>query len=83
MTAATHDISITGLEKVQKSLELKITNLKNLRPTKARKMIILFVVPDTMGAAFVTQKITGAKKMRHWDKKTAQYVLVLSETEVF
>jgi hypothetical protein len=38
-------------------------------------MIILFVVPDTMEAAFVTQKITGAKKMGHWDKKTAQYVL--------
>ena len=46
-------------------------------------MIILFVVPDTMGAAFVMQKITGAKKMGHWDKKTAQYVLMLSEKEVF
>jgi hypothetical protein len=82
-TAATHDISITGLEKIQKSLKPKIADLKNLRPTKARKMIILFVVPDTMGAAFVTQKITGAKKMGHWDKKTAQYVLMLSEKEVF
>jgi len=82
-TAATHDISVTGLEKVQKSLKPNISNLKNLRPTKARKMIILFVVPDTMGAAFVMQKITGAKKMRHWDEKTAQYVLMLSEKEVF
>jgi hypothetical protein len=82
-TAATHDITITGLEKVQKSLKLKIADLKNLRPTKARKMIILFVVPDTMGAAFVMQKITGAKKMGHWDKKSAQYVLMLSEKEVF
>jgi hypothetical protein len=82
-TAATHDISITGLEKIQKLLKLKIADLKNLRPTKTRKMIILFVVPDTMGAAFETQKITGGKKMGHWDKKTAQYVLMLSEKEVF
>ncbi|KAF8227335.1 hypothetical protein L208DRAFT_1405550 [Tricholoma matsutake] len=82
-TATTHDISIMGLEKVQKSLKPKITDLKNLRPTKARKMIILFVVPDTMGVAFVKQKIMGAKKMGHWDKKTAQYILMLSEKEVF
>jgi hypothetical protein len=82
-TAATHDISITGLEKIQKSLKMKISDLKNLRPTKARKRIILFVVPDTMGAPFVTQKITGAKKVGHWEEKTAQYVLMLSEKEVF
>lgn len=47
-TAASHDISIKDLEKVQKSLKPIVSNLKDLRPTKARKMIILFVVPDTI-----------------------------------
>jgi hypothetical protein len=79
-TSATHDISITSLEKV---LKPNTADLKNLQPTKARKMIILFVVPDTMVAAFVTQMITGAKKTGHWDKKIPQYVHGVSEKEVF
>lgn len=81
--AATHDISIMGLEQLQKSLKPKISDLNNLRPTKARKMIILFVVPDTMGVNFVKQKIKDVEKVGHWYEKTAQYVLMLSEKEVF
>jgi hypothetical protein len=47
-------------------------------------MIILFIVPDTiMGAAFVKQKIKDAAKVGHWYEKTAQYVLMLLEKEVF
>ncbi|KAF8237889.1 hypothetical protein L208DRAFT_1388530 [Tricholoma matsutake] len=82
-TAATHDISIMGLEKVQKSLKPKIADLKNLRPTKARKMIILLVVPDTIGAAFVTQKIMNAKKMGHWIRRLLMIVtIVIVETQL-
>jgi len=78
-----HAISIKGLEKVQRSLKLKVSELKDLRPTNARKMIILFVVPNTLGAAFVKQTINDAAKVGHWYEKTAQYVLMLSEKEVF
>ena len=46
-------------------------------------MIILFVGLNTMGAAFVRQKIKDAEKVGHWSETTAQYVLMLSEKEVF
>ncbi|KAM6494870.1 hypothetical protein JOM56_009493 [Amanita muscaria] len=82
-TAAKHAISIKGLEKVQKSLNPQNTHLDPLRPSKANKWIILFVVPDTRGASFRKQKIKGAEKVGHWNEKTSQYVLALPEEEVF
>ena len=81
-TAADHAISIKGLEKIQQSLKLKVPELKGLRPTMARKMIILFVVPDTLGAAFVKQRIKDAGKAGCWHEKTAQYILELPEEAV-
>ncbi|KIL61625.1 hypothetical protein M378DRAFT_166758 [Amanita muscaria Koide BX008] len=82
-TAAKHAISIKGLEKVQKSLNPQNTHLDPLRPSKGNKWIVLFVVPDTRGASFRKQKIKGAEKVGHWNEKTSQYVLTLSEEEVF
>ena len=81
-TAATHPISIRGLACIQASLKTKVSELANLRPTTATKLIILFVVPDPMVASFVKQNIKDAKKVAHWDPKTTQYVLGLSVGEV-
>jgi len=81
-TAATHPISIRGLACIQASLKTKVSELANLRPTTATKLIILFVVPDPMAASFVKQNIKDAKKVAHWDPKTTQYVLGLSVGEV-
>ncbi len=95
-TAADHAIKIKGLEDVQTSLKPNVSGMKHLRPTIKRKMIILFVVPDTLGVIFAKQTIEGAKqaikdtkkgtkkeKERLWYRKTAQYILALSEEEVF
>ena len=81
-TAATHPISIRGLARIQASLKPQVSELANLRPTTATKLIILFVVPDSMAASFVKQNIEDAKKVAHWDPKTVQYVVGLSEREV-
>ncbi|KIL60447.1 hypothetical protein M378DRAFT_168196, partial [Amanita muscaria Koide BX008] len=61
-TAADHAIKIKGLEDVQTSLKLKVPGMKHLRPTIKRNMIILFVVPDTLGVIFAKQTIEGAKQ---------------------
>ena len=82
-TAADHDINVKGLEKVQRALKPRDPDLKGLRPANDRKMIILFVVLDTLGKTFGAQKITGKAKVEHWYAKTAQYVVTLSEEELF
>ena len=52
-------------------------------------MIILFVVPDTLRVVFPKQAIkdtnkgTEREKEPLWYRKTAQYILALSEEEVF
>lgn len=82
INAANHAINLKGLEKIQKSLK---SELKDLRPTKANRMIVLFVVPFTSGPPFVKQTIKDAVKLGrgHWYEKTAQYVLTVSERAVF
>ena len=82
-TTADHDINIKGLEKVQRALKPGHPDLKGLRPAKDNKMIILFVVPPTLGTTFGAQKITGKANVDHWYDKTAQYVVTLSEEELF
>ena len=82
-STADHPINIKGLGKVQTSLKPKVSGLKDLRPTIKRKMIILFVVPDTLGASFVKQTIGTKKETTIWYKKTAQYVLTVPEKEMF
>ncbi|KAF8349128.1 hypothetical protein F5887DRAFT_1156874 [Amanita rubescens] len=82
-TAADHDINIKGLEKVQRALKPRDPNLRGLRPAKDNKMIILFVVPPALGTTFGAQKITGKAKVDHWYDKTAQYVVTVSEEELF
>jgi hypothetical protein len=81
-TATTHPISIRGLACLQASLKTKVSELVNLQPTTATKLIILFIVPDPMAASFVKQNIEGVKEVAHWDPKTTQYVLGLSVAEV-
>ena len=86
-TAANHASKIKGLEDVQTSLKPSVSGLKCLRPTTKRKMVILFVVPKKVVSE--KQTIDGAKqgtkkkKETLWYKKTAQYILALSEEEVF
>ena len=89
-TAADHPINLKGLQDVQTSLKPEVSGMKDLRPTTERKMIILFVVPDTLGVSFAKQAIEGAKKDANlknaqtlWYGKTDQYILALSEEEVF
>ena len=82
-TAPIHHINIKGLEKVQRALKPRDPDLKGLRPAKANKMIILFVVPTALGMTFGMQQITGKAKVDHWYDKTAQYVLTVSEEALF
>ena len=80
-TSDNHAISIKGLEKIQTSLKPKVTVLRELRPTNAYKLIILFIVPDTLKAAFIKQRIKDAVKVDEadWYGKTAQFVVDLPE----
>ena len=80
--AASHSVSVQGLIGAQKSLKRRIPELNDLRPTTAKKWIILFVVPDSMAASFEKQIIKDADKVGDWDSKIAQYVLGLPEQEV-
>ena len=81
-TAAKRDIKLKGLQGVQRSLDDPL--LKNLRPKKNKKMIILFVVPEELEKTFGSQKITGAKaEVAPWYDKTAQFVLGLPEEDMF
>ena len=93
-TAAKHPIKAKGLEDVQTSLKANVSGIKDLRPAIKRKLIVLFVVPDTLGAIFAEQQIEGAergvdskgkKKEKEplWNRKTAQYIHSLSEEDVF
>ena len=81
-TASKHPISMKGLADVQKCLNRQFPELKALRPTKATKWIILFVVPESVAGSFVRQGFEGAKK-GDWSVKTTQYILGLPEEEVF
>jgi hypothetical protein len=80
--ARAHPMSTKGLASVQKCLKSKIPELKSLRPTKARRWIILFVVPERMAASFVKQQFKDTKTAAHWEDKTTQYVLGLPVAEV-
>ena len=80
--AASHSVSVQGLIGAQKSLKRRIPELNDLRPTTAKKWIILFVVPDSMATSFEKQIIKDADKVGDWDSKIAQYVLGLPEQEV-
>ncbi|KAK2459845.1 hypothetical protein APHAL10511_008166 [Amanita phalloides] len=82
-TAADHPINIKGLKEVQMSLKPKVSQLKYLRPTTKRRMIILFVVPNTLEANFMKQRISAKKGETDWYKKTAQYILTIPEKEMF
>ena len=81
-TASKHPISIKGLADVEKCLNRQVPQLKALRPTKATKLIILFVVPESAAGSFVRQGLEGAKKVGDWPMKTTQYILGLPEEEV-
>ena len=79
-TAYEHPISVLGLKELQACLTPKIPALKALRPTTAEKLILLFVVPEPMGASFRKMQFKG--KAAHWDAKLTQFVLELPEPEV-
>ncbi len=69
------------MKEVQKLLKPQDSRLKRLGPGNARRTIILFVVPHILGKTLKDQEIKG-ELVEHWYKKTAQFVLALSE-EVF
>jgi hypothetical protein len=79
-TAYEHRISVLGLKELQACLNPKIPPLEALRPTPAEKLILLFVVPESMAASFRKMQFKG--KAAHWGKKIAQFVLELPEPEV-
>jgi hypothetical protein len=80
-TASTHPIKVEGLQYLQACLSLKVPALKALRPTTDKKLIILFVVPESMAASWVKMPFQG--KVGPWEGKTTQFVLGLPEEEVF
>ena len=79
-TAYEHRISVLGLKELQACLNAKVPALKALRPTPAKKLILLFVVPEPMAASFRKMQFKG--KTAHWGQKIAQFVLELPEPEV-
>lgn len=80
--ARSPSVSIKGLEGTQRALKKYIPELKDLRPIKAKKWIILFIVPEPMAVSFQKQILKDSAKVDHWDSKTAQFVLGLPEQEV-
>jgi hypothetical protein len=79
-TAYEYTINVLGLTDLQACLSPKVPVLQALRPTTAKKLIILFVVPEAIAASFVKMQFKG--KVAHWGRKTIQYVLGLPEAEV-
>jgi len=78
--ALKHDIHLSGLQGTQTACRATIPELKALRPSVAKKWIIVFVMPTNMGSAFGLQKIV--KESSVWMSKTAQYHLELSPEAV-
>jgi hypothetical protein len=72
-----HDISLKGLQGAQTACKTTIPELNALRPSAQQQWIIIFVVPAFIGACFGVQKIKDDCK--HWESKTAQYILELPE----
>jgi hypothetical protein len=79
-TAYEHRISVLGLKELQACLNPQVPVLKALRPTPAKKLILLFVVPEPMAASFRKMQLKG--KAAYWGEKIAQFVLELPEPEV-
>jgi hypothetical protein len=73
-----HDINLKDLQRIRTACQTSIPQLKALRPSAQKKWIIIFVVPETIGATFLAQKIKDESK--HWESKTAQYILQVPET---
>ena len=78
--AEQHDIKLSSLQGTQTACKMTIPELSSLRPSVARKWIIVFVVPENMGRTFGLQKIL--KESQVWSSKTAQYILELSPETV-
>lgn len=74
-----HSVSFKGLQLLQKSLSIRPSALKDLRPSAEKKQIILFVVPDSNEPAFLKQTLKDGKDSP-WTSKSAQYVLGLGDT---
>jgi hypothetical protein len=79
-TAYEHRISVVGLKELQACLNPQVPPLKTLRPTQAKKLILLFVVPEPMAASFRKMQFTG--NAAYWGEKITQFVLELPEPEV-
>jgi hypothetical protein len=79
-TAYEHRISVVDLKELQACLNPKVSPLKALRPTPAKKLILLFVVPEPMAASFRKMQFTG--DAAYWGEKITQFVLELPEPEV-
>jgi hypothetical protein len=79
-TTHEHRISVLGLKELQACLNPEIPGLEALRPTPAKKLIFLFVVPKPMAASFRKMQFKG--KAAHWGEKITQFVLELPEPEV-
>jgi len=76
-TALDRAIKMKGLEDVQTSLKPNISGLKHLRPIIKRKMIVLFVVPDSLRVrvTFAKRTIKSAKQKEKeplWYRRTSQ-----------
>jgi hypothetical protein len=86
-TAKTHPIKVIGLQDLQACLNPTVPELEALRPTTNKKLIILFVVPESRAASWVKMPFKGKDQEKDpgkvWEGKTIQYVLGLPEEEVF
>ncbi|KAF8523379.1 hypothetical protein BU17DRAFT_86122 [Hysterangium stoloniferum] len=75
--AKNHPSKIAGFQRIQRGLKLK-GPASNLRPSKEQPWMLIFVVPEEIAPSFTKQPFGGV-----WDSKVKQYVLALSQKDVW
>ncbi len=69
-----HPISVSGLQRIQRWLDLQ-TSLAGLLPSKKKPWRFIFIVPSNMVSTFKKQRFKGDTDNNEWAGKVKQYVL--------
>jgi hypothetical protein len=80
--ALKHPCKVWGFKTLQTSLKSQIPQLASLRPSVAKKWILVFIVPSPMASSFTKQIFDDVATKTIWDSKVVQYVLELDKDEV-
>jgi hypothetical protein len=81
--ALKHPCKVRAFKTLQTSLKSQIPQLASLRPSVAKKWILVFIVPSPMASSFTKQTFDDVATKTIWDSKVVQYVLELDKDEVW